>query len=83
QPVSLTIDAPSATTKASADIGLLIGLGEVLQPQMNILYLIDISGSTSSRFDGRPVSDLNGDGRANTVLDAEIAALIELTEQIR
>ncbi|MFC4174214.1 Ig-like domain-containing protein [Microvirga sp. GCM10011540] len=83
QPVSLTINAPSKTTKVSADIGLLIGLGEVPQPQMNILYLIDISGSTSDPFDGHPVGDLNGDGLVDTVLDAEIASLIALTGQIR
>jgi hypothetical protein len=46
QPVSLIIDAPSATTTATANLDLVIGLGPVLQPQMNILYLIDISGST-------------------------------------
>jgi len=83
QPVSLTIDAPSATTTATADLDLIIGLGPVLQPQMNILYLVDISGSTSSPFVGAPVGDLNGDGRADTVLDAEIASLIALTERIR
>ncbi|MPR12652.1 hypothetical protein [Microvirga tunisiensis] len=50
---------------------------------MNILYLIDISGSTSDSFEGVPVGDLNGDGRSNTILDAEIASLIALTERIR
>jgi len=83
QSVSLTLDAPAATTTATADLDLIIGLGPVLQPQMNILYLVDISGSTSSPFVGAPVGDLNGDGRADTVLDAEIASLIALTERIR
>jgi hypothetical protein len=83
QPVSLIIDAPSATTTATANLDLVIGLGPVLQPQMNILYLIDISGSTSDSFEGVPVGDLNGDGRSNTILDAEIASLIALTERIR
>lgn len=83
QPVSLTIEAPSATTTASANLDLTIGLGAVLQPQMNILYLVDISGSTSDTFEGTPVGDLNGDGRSNTILDAEIASLIALTGRIR
>jgi VCBS repeat-containing protein len=83
QSVSLSVDAPTATTAATADLELLIDLGPVLQPQMNILYLIDISGSTSDRFEGTPVGDLNSDGRANTVLDAEIAGLIALTERVR
>ena len=83
QPVSLIIDAPSATTTATANLDMVIGLGPVLQPQMNILYLIDISGSTSDSFEGVPVGDLNGDGRSNTILDAEIASLTALTERIR
>lgn len=83
QAVSLSVDAPRATTAATADLELTIGLGPILQPQMNILYLIDISGSTLDRFEGTPVGDLNGDGRANTVLDAEIAGLIALTERVR
>lgn len=83
QPVTLTMGAPSATTTATADLGLTISLGPVVQPQMNILYLVDVSGSTSQPFAGAPVGDPNGDGRANTVLDAEIASLIALTERIR
>ncbi|WP_201829999.1 Ig-like domain-containing protein [Microvirga zambiensis] len=83
QSVSLTVDAPTATTTSTANLGLAIGLGQVLQPQMNIVYLIDISGSTSAVFDGAPVGDLNGDGRSNTILDAEIASLIALTDRVR
>jgi hypothetical protein len=83
QPVALSIAAPSATTHPTADLDLNISLGPVVQPQMNILYLVDVSGSTSEHFDGTSVGDLNGDGRANTILDAEIASLITLTERIR
>ncbi len=83
QLVSLTLEAPSATTTEAASLDLLIGLGPVLQPQMNILYLIDISGSTSDQFEGTPVGDLNNDGQSNTILDAEIASLIALTDRIR
>jgi len=83
QSISLTMDAPSATTTTEADLDLIIGLGPLLQPQMNILYLIDVSGSTSELFEGTPVDDLNDDGSANTILDAEIAGLIALTERIR
>jgi len=83
QAVSLTIDTPTATTASTANLGLSIGLGQVVQPQMNIIYLIDISASTSDAFDGTPVGDLNGDGRSNTILDAEIASLIALTDRVR
>jgi len=83
QPVSLTVAAPSATTTPVTDLDLVVSLGPVLQPQMNILYLVDISGSTSEVFEGTSVGDLNGDGRSDTVLDAEIASLISLTERVR
>jgi len=83
QPVSLIIDAPSRTTTSIVDLDLVIGLGPILQPQMNILYLIDVSGSTLEQTQGTSVGDLNGDGRANTVLDTEIAGLITLTGRVR
>lgn len=83
QSVALTLAAPSETTKQSAKLDLFISLGSVVQPQMNILYLIDVSGSTSEQFNGTSVGDLNNDGRSNTVLDAEIASLITLTDRIR
>jgi hypothetical protein len=50
---------------------------------MNILYAVDVSESSSDTFSGSPVGDLNHDGKPNTVLDAEIANLINLTQQIR
>ncbi|MEM9059907.1 MAG: Ig-like domain-containing protein [Pseudomonadota bacterium] len=52
-------------------------------PKHNILFVIDISGSTSpATFAGSPVGDLNGDGVADSVLDAEIAAYKALSQQI-
>jgi VCBS repeat-containing protein len=83
QPVSLTIDAPSRTTTATADLTLKVGLDPVPQPQTNILYVVDISGSTTDPFAGTPVGDLNQDGTPNTILDAEIASLTRLTERVR
>lgn len=83
QAVALTVKAPTATTTPTADLELIISRGPVLQPQMNILYMIDVSGSTSGHFEGTPVGDLNGDGRANTILDGEIASLLALTEKVR
>jgi hypothetical protein len=83
QAAAVTVAAQSATTTATTDLDIVINLGSVTQPQMNILYLVDVSGSTFSRFNGTPVGDLNNDGRSNTVLDAEIAGLITLTDRIR
>lgn len=83
QAVALNLTAQSATTAFTADLDIAINLGPVVQPQMNILYLVDISRSTFGRFKGDPVGDLNNDGRSNSILDAEIAGLITLTERIR
>ena len=46
------------------------------------VFIIDVSGSTSSSFGGDPVGDQNGDGLFNTVLDAEIAAFIALNQEL-
>ncbi len=47
-----------------------------------IVYTIDVSGSTASSFNGTPVEDVNGDGRSNTILDAELAGFIALTQKL-
>jgi hypothetical protein len=52
-------------------------------PKHNILFVIDVSGSTNNTFAGSPVGDQNGDGAANTILDAEIAAYEALIDQIQ
>ncbi len=46
------------------------------------IFIIDISGSTANSFIGTPVGDLNGNGAANTILDAEIAGFIALNQQL-
>lgn len=48
----------------------------------DVVFVIDVSGSTGSRFAGTPVGDVNGDGQANTILDAEIAGFIALNQQL-
>lgn len=51
----------------------------------DILLLIDVSGSTSYEFEGALIKDMNNDGRANTVLDAQIAAasnIINLSKEL-
>ena len=46
------------------------------------VFIIDQSGSTNSRFSGTPVGDVNGDGYANEIIDAEIAAFIALNQNL-
>ncbi|MBQ17395.1 MAG: hypothetical protein CMJ65_09750 [Planctomycetaceae bacterium] len=52
------------------------------QSMVDVLMIIDISGSTSFPFQGSPVGDLNGDGSSDTILDAEIAGFIALNDQL-
>ncbi|GFE70696.1 PKD domain-containing protein [Chroococcus sp. FPU101] len=49
------------------------------------VYVIDISGSTSSLVQGltTPVGDQNGDGSSNTILDVEIASFKALNQELR
>ncbi|MFN7566501.1 MAG: beta strand repeat-containing protein, partial [Microcystis sp.] len=48
----------------------------------DIVFVIDVSGSTSSPFQGLAVGDVNNDGTANTRLDAEIAGFIALNNRL-
>ncbi|QZH76054.1 MAG: cadherin-like domain-containing protein [Erythrobacter sp.] len=83
QDVTLTLSGEGQTNDGDASITIEVGLGLVAQPIINIFYVIDISGSTQGTFAGTPVGDVNGDGRPNTVLDAEIASLLALTAEIQ
>jgi hypothetical protein len=48
----------------------------------NIVFVIDVSGSTRSPFQGIPVGDVNNDGTPNTILDAEITGFIALNNSL-
>lgn len=56
--------------------------GLVIGTEPDVVYIIDISGSTSARFLGSSVGDLNRDGNPNQILDAEIAGFIELNRDL-
>ncbi len=58
--------------------------GEVVAAEkQNILFVIDVSGSTApATFEGGSVGDLNNDGMSNTILDAQIASYLALSDQI-
>ncbi|KAI2497601.1 hypothetical protein MHU86_16907 [Fragilaria crotonensis] len=48
----------------------------------NLGIVVDTSGSTCGKFAGTLVGDLDEDGKANTILDAEIASIVSLLETI-
>lgn len=52
------------------------------EPPYNICIVIDVSGSTGQDFGGTPPGDINGDGREDTILDAELGSIIKVLEHI-
>ncbi|NEP02315.1 MAG: VWA domain-containing protein [Symploca sp. SIO2E9] len=48
----------------------------------DVVFVIDTSGSTGNAFVGSTIGDVNGDGKADTILDAEIAGFIALNQQL-
>lgn len=52
------------------------------EPPYNICIVIDVSGSTGSAFGGTPTGDVNGDGRSNNILDAEIGSILAVLKHI-
>jgi Domain of unknown function (DUF4114)/von Willebrand factor type A domain/Calx-beta domain len=48
----------------------------------DVVFVADISGSTSSIAEGVNVGDQNGDGLSNTILDGEIAGFIALNKSL-
>jgi Ca2+-binding RTX toxin-like protein len=48
----------------------------------DIVFVVDVSASTIDQFQGLAVGDINGDGTANTRLDAELAGFIALNNRL-
>ncbi|MFI4917261.1 MAG: Ig-like domain-containing protein [Phycisphaerales bacterium JB060] len=48
----------------------------------DVVFMLDVSGSTSSPFGGTSVGDINGDGSFSDILDAQLAGLLALTQEI-
>jgi FG-GAP-like repeat/Calx-beta domain/von Willebrand factor type A domain len=87
-----TIDISGATVGAIVDLSpgqtstLATGsftLGSlIVGNNPDIVFVADISGSTSLTAAGVAVGDLNKDGVANTILDGEIAGFIALNQSL-
>lgn len=54
--------------------------GYITGDRPNVIFILDRSSSTLDSFVGTPVGDVNADGRANTILDAEIKAFVGLNQ---
>ena len=70
-PVTTTLELDGHTNDGTADLHLSIALGDTTQSKYNLIYVIDVSGSTG----------VEGSFGDDTVLDAQIVALQHLTEE--
>ncbi|MGR3602019.1 MAG: VWA domain-containing protein [Heliomarina sp.] len=81
--IAVSLTAKDADFGKSTKISGFISRQEVVSDNVDLVFAIDVSGSTSSTFSGSVnVGDLNGDGYSNTVLDAEIASFEALHASI-
>ncbi|MCT7958907.1 hypothetical protein [Laspinema palackyanum] len=67
-----------ANGNGTRDPGLIVGVGNLI----DVVLAVDVSESSLNIFEGAQVGDVNGDGRANTILDVQLASLIELNQSI-
>ncbi len=92
QQAFFTSTSNEVTSDGSGTVSATINLSAIVQPTYDILFVMDISGSTgfsTPLFDinGDGVADsndpdLNGDGDGGEIIDAEIAALQLLSDNI-
>ncbi|WP_099823674.1 VWA domain-containing protein [Oceaniglobus indicus] len=83
QEFSVSLTVPDAANGTTLPLQGYVSRTPVTSEILNIALVIDTSGSTSGTFQGtRQVADQNGDGVANTILDAEIAGLVQLINAI-
>lgn len=80
--ITITIDEPAPGTVVAPGTPVVVtGTVTVGGPTaINVIYVIDVSGSTSST--GGACGDTNGDGDADTILDCEIAGIIALNNSL-
>ncbi len=84
QQTTLSLESPTLTSKDRIVLSGFINPGQFTSGQKyNVAFVIDVSGSTSLGFGSSSnVGDVNGDGLANTILDAEIAGFLALNKSI-
>jgi len=48
----------------------------------DLIFVVDVSGSSEDEFTGTPVDDVNEDGLSDSILDAELAGFIGLNQRL-
>lgn len=83
QNLAISMTVPDSAAGTNALLSGFVSTSAVTQGNVNIALVIDVSGSAGFTYTGTPVGDLNGDGIANTTLDAEILGATALINSIR
>jgi uncharacterized repeat protein (TIGR01451 family) len=82
QPIGISNTTISGTKFNDLNLNGVRDGGLIQGTNPDAVFVIDVSGSTTSGFQGTPVGDQNGDSSSNTILDAEIAGFIALNQQL-
>lgn len=81
QDLTLTLSAPASTGHELVDLSGLLAPAAYSGAALNVALVVDVSGSMAADLLGAlELGDLNGDGLANTRLDAVIAGLEGLAQ---
>ncbi|MEM1387854.1 MAG: VWA domain-containing protein [Pseudomonadota bacterium] len=81
--LAISLSMPDRDNSTSIDISGFLSRQPVTSELADVVFAIDVSGSTDDPFIGtRPVGDRNGDGFADQIIDAEIAAFEALLASI-
>lgn len=79
--IAISLTLPDASDDRSVEVSGFVSRTPITSSAFNVAFVIDTSSSTASQFRGDvDVGDRNGDGRRNTILDAEIAGFEALLD---
>lgn len=81
-PLTISLTVADESNRVFEDISGFVSREAQVSADLNIAYVIDVSGSMGGQFQGSTVGDLNGDGSANTLLDAVIASFSSLNQSL-
>ena len=90
-PPAITLDQNDGDQFAAGQPVVLSGQVQAVSETANVVFVLDLSGSTGSttgldaNYDGLAdaADDLNGDGRTGDILDAEIGAILRVVDHLR
>lgn len=81
--VAISLTAPDGSFETSIDVsGFINRDGNAGSGEFNVAYVIDVSGSMSSQFQGAQVGDENGDGSGNELMDGAILSYRALNDSL-